>query len=61
MIAVYIEEVAARFPLLLAAVEEQGETIVICRCGTPFVEFKSPSVSYNQTEPSSDGERPSDH
>ena len=61
MTAVDVEEVEARFPLLLAAVEEQGETIVICRCGTPVVELKPPSVSYDQTEPLSDGERPSDH
>ncbi len=47
MTNVSIEEAAARFGELLAAVEEKGETILICREGKPVAELKAASPRAN--------------
>ena len=44
MTSVTIHEAAKTFPALLAAVEEKGETVVICRDGKPVAELKAPSL-----------------
>lgn len=41
MTTVNVQEAAASFPTLLAAVEEKGETVVICREGKPIAELKA--------------------
>ncbi|MDA1278092.1 MAG: type II toxin-antitoxin system Phd/YefM family antitoxin [Verrucomicrobia bacterium] len=41
MTTVNVKEAAASFPTLLAAVEEKGETVVICREGKPVAELKA--------------------
>jgi antitoxin (DNA-binding transcriptional repressor) of toxin-antitoxin stability system len=41
MTTVNIHEAAARFGALLAAVEEMGETVLICRDGIPVAELKA--------------------
>jgi antitoxin (DNA-binding transcriptional repressor) of toxin-antitoxin stability system len=41
MTTVNIREAAANFSKLLAAVEEKGETVLICRDGKPVAEWKS--------------------
>ena len=44
MTTVTIHEAAANLSTLLAAVEEKGETVLICRNGKPVAELKSVSA-----------------
>ncbi|MDA1277407.1 MAG: type II toxin-antitoxin system Phd/YefM family antitoxin [Verrucomicrobia bacterium] len=41
MTTVNVQEAAASFPKLLAAVEEKGETVVICRDGKPVAQMQA--------------------
>jgi antitoxin (DNA-binding transcriptional repressor) of toxin-antitoxin stability system len=41
MTTVNVQEAAASFPKLLAAVEATGETVLICREGKPVAELKA--------------------
>jgi len=41
MTTVNIHEAAASFPTLLAAVEEKGETVLICRDGRPVAQMQA--------------------
>ena len=56
MTAVTIQEAAASFPKLLAAVEEKGDTVLICRDGKPVAELKAaaPRGKVDRLEPHPD-------
>ena len=44
MLTVNTHEAKTRLSSLLAAVEERGETVLICRNGKPVAELHAPSV-----------------
>ncbi|MBI4657940.1 MAG: type II toxin-antitoxin system Phd/YefM family antitoxin [Verrucomicrobia bacterium] len=56
MTTVNVEEAAASFPKLLAAVEETGETVLICREGKPVAELKAttPRAKIDRLKPNPD-------
>ncbi len=55
MITATIEEVGTRFLELVKAVEERGETILICRDGKVVAEMKPPSKrSVDRLKPHAD-------
>jgi len=77
MIIVNTHEAKSKLSALLAAIEENGEVVVICRNGKPVAEMKAASaappnrlapdpslyveLSYDPTEPVTEEEWPSEH
>ncbi len=44
MISVNTHEAKTKLSALLAAIEQQGETVLICRNGRPVAEMRAPAV-----------------
>lgn len=45
MLTVNTHEAKTRLSALIAAIEQRGETVLICRNGTPVAELRAPSAS----------------
>jgi antitoxin (DNA-binding transcriptional repressor) of toxin-antitoxin stability system len=77
MILVNTHEAKSKLSALLAAVEEKGEVVLICRNGRPVAEMKAAKavpterltpdpglhveLRYDPTEPATEDEWPSEH